>query len=405
MKGKIEDTLLAVVSLILAFSVLFSVSAYAEQSISVDNLSNKSYNENEETKNIAELSLNSVKPEAKWDYVKVKFPFILVPLHSEPVPLIYNTGFLWIGTEVEVLGYHDDFTYVEVRKTRERGYVLGAFLDDETRGEPKISLKSTRVWVGQEIEIKVNNTGADKVKWHVSNPEVASFTKTANGIRLQALKSGVVTVTASNTSLTKSFQIACVNKWEEHEYSRTEKSVEVKKFPFDSSDSIQTLEKGSLVEAIGDMGINSGWIFINTENGIRGFIKLSEFPGIDYIMHQYHYYDFGYELRFGSPRDRIFDYAAVMNRHMLRMFNLKVCPYVNSYTSIADECKIAQFGNIKEETLANACPKNEGHKPTSCLHIDTVFGDLKKQYGEGDRLCPKTGWTGHVLLGNARSAS
>lgn len=349
--------------------------------------------------------VNRVQPEAKWDIVKVRFPFILVPMHSEATYLKNIQSFQWIGTKVKVLKYSEDFTYVEVVKTREKGYILSAFLDDDTKGELEIKPGSGRAWVGNEIEITVKNAGSEDIEWSFSEKDMVTYTETSNGIKLKALEAGVLTVTASTGTRSDSYEIIFINRWEESEISETEKEIEVKEKPSSSSKTVKTLPSGSLMDALGDMGIGSEWIFINTEDNKRGFIKLSDFPGIDYIMHQYHYYDEGFNIRFGSSSEKIYDYAAVLNDAMLRQFNLKVCPYVYPYTSVADECKISMFGAVTADTLAASCPQTGSHYSDSCLNRTNFFESLADEVGKGSFCVSKLSWTGHILLDNARSAS
>lgn len=413
MKQKASETLMSIISLLLAFSILFSISTYAYEYTDIDKANEKEYNGNEVIsiseniydKTVPSIMVNRVQPEAKWDIVKVRFPFILVPMHSEATYLKNIQSFQWIETKVKVLKYSEDFTYVEVVKTREKGYILSAFLDDDTKGELEIKPGSGRAWVGNEIEITVKNAGSEDIEWSFSEKDMVTYTESSNRIKLKALEAGVLTVTASTGTRSDSYEIVFINRWEEGEFSKTEKEIEVKEKPSSSSKTVKTLPSGSLMDALGDMGIGSEWIFINTEDNKRGFIKLSDFPGIDYIMHQYHYYDEGYDIRFGSASERIYYYAAVLNDAMLRQFNLKVCPYVYPYTSVADECKISMFGSVTAETLAASCPQTGDHKSDSCLKRTVFYNDLKGHVGKGSFCVSKLGWTGHILLDNARSAS
>lgn len=105
MKKKTKEFLLSVVSLIMCFSILFSTSASAQKGMIIDKLSSEEYNIVDSS-----VSSNSISPQAKWDIVKVKFPFLLVPIHKNPVYFKDISGWLWIGTKVIVLEYSGDFT-------------------------------------------------------------------------------------------------------------------------------------------------------------------------------------------------------------------------------------------------------------------------------------------------------
>ncbi len=397
---KTKEFLLSVVSLIMCFSILFSTSASAQKGMVIDKLSSEEYNIVDSS-----VSSNSISPQAKWDIVKVKFPFLLVPIHKNPVYFKDILGWLWIGTKVIVLEYSGDFTKVEVLRTGDKGYIFSDFLDDDDKGELEIKTGPGRIWVGNETEITVKNSSSKEVEWSFSSENIVSYKKIPNGIKLKALKAGVVTVTATAGNLKDSYRIVCINRWEEKENSTTNKEIKVKETPLSSSNTVKILPAGSYIEALGDMGIGSGWLFVNTQDNERGFIELSDFPGIDYIMHQYHYYDKGFAVRFDSAGDKIYDYAEVLNDAMMRYFNLKVCPYVYPYTSVADECKISLYGSVAPYNLAVSCPRSGSHNADSCLEREVFFSDLVKKVGKGDYCFTKLGWTGHILLDNARSAS
>lgn len=114
-------------------------------------------------------------------------------------------------------------------------------------------------------------------------------------------------------------------------------------------------------------------------------------------MTEYHYYDQGYNLRFGSASTKIYDYASVLNDVMLDVFNLKVCPYVTSCVSRADDCKIAQYGSVKTSNLASSCPGTGTHQLETCLTTKNLRKELEKEYGNGGGVISKVSWTGHIM--------
>jgi len=82
---------------------------------------------------------------------------------------------------------------------------------------------------------------------------------------------------------------------------------------------------------------------------IGGFIKLSDFPGIDYLMTQYHYYDQGYNLRFGSASNKIYDNASVLNDVMMAYLRLKVC-LTDTIDVFCEEC-CTKIENLLKENF------------------------------------------------------
>lgn len=141
---------------------------------------------------------------------------------------------------------------------------------------------------------------------------------------------------------------------------------------------------------------------------IEGFIKVSDFPGIDYLMTQYHYYDEGYNIRFGSASTKIYDYASVFNDVMMDLFNLKVCPYVESYTSSADTCKILSYGSVKSNNLTKGCPETDNHgvqDESSCTTTISLRNQLLTDKHTGSDVVTKAVWTGHIMDGNPTSNS
>ena len=122
-------------------------------------------------------------------------------------------------------------------------------------------------------------------------------------------------------------------------------------------------------------------------------------------MTVYHYYDQGYNIRFGSASTKIYDYASVLNDVMMDLFGLKVNSYVYSYTSPADRCKILRFDSVKSSNLASACLKTGSHNEKSCLTRDVLRESLSNNMGSGNDLITKAVWTGHIMDEHKRSNS
>ena len=302
------------------------------------------------------------------------------------------------GTEVNILSYSGAYIYVEDVKTGKRGYAFYWFVDDKF----EFNRDYDHVYAGQTNSgrLKLKN-GAD-VEWTVNPSGYISIdpkTKIITGI-----KPGTVTVTAKGGMRNVSCTVTCINPWKEPETSTTENTVTVFKNAESSLGTVGTVPKGTLITAKGDLADGSGWIYVNSGD-IWGFIKLSDFPGIDYLLTEYHYYDQGYNIRFGSAESKIYDYASVLNDVMMVNFKLKVCPYVYPYTSAADKCKIWRYGSVKSNNLTSSCPKNKDHDHDSCLRTIHMRDILLDDKGWGTDVLTKSVWTGHIMDGHAVSNS
>ncbi len=174
--------------------------------------------------------------------------------------------------------------------------------------------------------------------------------------------------------------------------------------PSDFADIRTTIPQGAKITAHGDLADGSDWIYVCYADAY-GFIHLSDFPGIDYLMTEYHYYDKGYEFRFGSPKTKILSYASVLNDVMMTNFNLKVSPYVKLYISAADNCKNLRYGKVTKDNLASSCPKTDGHNSNSCLTRKSIRTRFIDDVGSGNSVVGRCVWTGHILDGHEGSAA
>lgn len=292
---------------------------------------------------------------------------------------------LILGSKIKVLSYSGMYAYVEVAKTHQKGYIFSLLLDDKF----EFNKAYDHVYVNQtnSARLKIKN-GAD-VEWTVSPSgyiSVDSETKIITGI-----KPGIVTITAKGGMSNVSCTITCINPWKEQETATAEKNIDV--FPVYNAgfEKNGIITKGSVITAKGDLADGSGWIYVNSGK-TWGFIKLSDFPGIDYLMTQYHYYDKGYEERFGSAESKIYDYASVLNDVMMANFGLKICSYVEPFTSLADNCKILTYDKVAKNNLSKPCPHNE-----SCLVTTHIRDDMWYYKGKGNQTVTKCVWTGHIM--------
>lgn len=336
------------------------------------------------------------------DQPKVSFLFAFL----RDKPNIFSgeiLDFLTYGTEVNVLGYSGAYIYIEDVKTEKRGYVFYWFIDDKF----KFNREYDHIYVGQTNSgrLKIKN-GAD-VEW-TANPSghisIDPKTKVITGI-----KPGTVTVTAKGGMRNVSCTVTCINPWKEPESSTTENTVTVFKNAESSLGTVGTVPKGTLITAKGDLADGSGWIYVNS-GSLWGFIKLSDFPGIDYLLTEYHYYDKGYKTRFpnvnnNTPPQNIYNYASILNDVMTKLFKLKVCSYVNEYTSLADICKELSYGEVNKNTISKPCPKNKSHNINSCLERGVLWERFKIDVGYGNNTTIKLLWTGHILPNHQVSAA
>lgn len=342
--------------------------------------------------------------DANDDIVKLRSPFFFAFFRESPSFGGEIKYIRWVGHKFKILSYSGKYAYVTDTANNEKGYIYSAFLKKNSSSTTlNIRREYDHIFVGviKTGRIVVDYNGSGTVNWSLSEEGIIYFDK--KDLSFRGLKPGTVKLTARAGIKSDSITITCVNKWAENETARTTQSVIMRKHPGTGYDSNATLPNGTSVIALGDLADGSDWIYVEAESKYWGFIRLSDFPGIDYLMTEYHYYDKGYDLRFGSARTKILSYASVLNDVMMKNFNLKVSPYVESYTSAADNCKILRYGNVTKDNLASSCPKTGSHKGDSCLTRDA----LRKEIGSlsSDGLVANVVWTGHILDGNARSNS
>ena len=411
---KTKNKLISFISILIGVCIIFSTSVYAHTESEFDNPNYNVYTENGYINNILDFLIcifgnnKSVSDGINENY-SIRPPFFLIPFRETPGFLSNIKSFLWIGTKVKVLSYSEDYTYVEVvsnnKNNGEKGYIHYLAISDNRKGELTLSRENDIVYVGQTNKgrLKATYTGNDTLTWSFE-PEGYIARDEKTGV-VTGIKPGIVTVTASAGNFTKSCTVSCITQWEEKETAKAKKDITVRANPGSTYPSKGTITKGATITASGDLTDGSGWIYVEG-NGVYGFIHLSDFPGIDYLMTEYHYYDKGYELRFGSAESKIYEYASVMNDVMMDLFNLKICPYVSSYTSPADQCKIWRYGSVKSNNLASSCPKTGNHNSKSCLTTESLRDTLyNKGKGAGNDLIANTVWTGHIMDGHAMSNS
>lgn len=391
-----------VFSLVLCAVVLLGSVTVAYGSTDVDNSYGEVYTEIG-TENIGGSSSDGITDSDKSaDEPNVSFFFAF--LRDEPN--LFGSKILAtliLGSKIKVLSYSGMYAYVEVAKTHQKGYIFSLLLDDKF----EFNKEYDHVYVNQtnSARLKIKN-GAD-VEWTVSPSGYISVdpeTKIITGI-----KPGTVTITAKGGMSNVSCTITCINPWKEQETATAEKNIDV--FPVYNAgfEKNGIITKGSVITAKGDLADGSGWIYVNS-GGTWGFIKLSDFPGIDYLLTEYHYYDQGYEIRFSNvnnntPAQNIYNYTSVLNDVVMKLFKLKVCSYVNEYTSLADTCKALSYGEVNKNNISKPCPKTQSHNINSCLERGVLWKQFKTDVGYGNNTTIKLLWTGHILPNHQVSAA
>ncbi len=399
-----------VISLVLCAVVLLGSFTTAYGNTEADTNSQIIYNKNTTFADISGSFIESLfsngksQIQSKGAVLEVVPPFIIVPLHTQASLFSSIESWVFVRSNVTVLGYEGFYTKVRVNNTEKEGYIFKFFLSSD---EDFLIKQFENVYVGKSKKILKDYNNPEDFSWSVSQDGIISLNKQTGEIK--GLKPGTVIVTAKHGNSTDKCIVSSINQWKETESSSATKDIVVKSNP-DSSDydnfTKGTIPSGAAIVARGDMADGSGWIYVSDKaEKVWGFIKLSDFSGIEYLFTEYHYYDQGYNIRFGSAENKIYTYASVMNDIMMDLFKLKINPYVYSYTSPADQCKILRYGSVKTNNLASSCPKNGNHKDESCLTSKALRDNLQNTFGAGNEYIAKTAWTGHIMDKNAMSNS
>ncbi len=341
------------------------------------------------------------QPNATGDTVTVNFLFAF--FRSEP-NLSFGTikGIFWHGREVKVLGYSGNFVHVQDSDSKNEGYIHELLLNDKPLNIRQLYVN---VYKGATKDgvVTINYDKSGALEWSVSPTGIVEVTEYSDcSLSIKGLSSGTATLTVKCNGDKDTCDVACIEKWSDTETAKAESNITVMGTPGKTYKPEKIISADATITALGNIPDQPDYVYVSSGN-IWGFIKLSDFPAIKYMMTQYHYYDKGYDLRFSSANSKISDYASVLNDVMMENFGMKVYSYVNLYTSVADECKILSDGKVKTGNISNACSGAGNHKSGTCLTTENVRNDLKRQFGNGGKSISKVAWTGHIMTNNERS--
>lgn len=298
-----------------------------------------------------------------------------------------------------VLGYYGNYYYVSYPKNDGecRGFLNSFFVPSSIASDEIFKQLSTYqivVFPGETSNEILTTNYKGTVKWSVYDDDIASFDKSTGKVTAKSPGTTIITATAGTKTL--SCMVFSLSRWNDPETTITEKEIKVFDVPANNGKTIATLSKGTEIMADGDLENGLGWIHITSDN-ISGFIEVSDFPGIDYLMTEYHYYDEGFDTRYDSAHSKIESYTYILNEIMMDTFNLKVCSYVEPFTSSADRCKIWKYGSVLSDNLYAVCPKTGKHVADSCLLRSNMLSDLATKKGKGTKVIGRCLWTGHIL--------
>lgn len=313
-------------------------------------------------------------------------------------------GFL-VTEKLNVMGVYGSYFYVRFQRngTLHEHFISQHFMPNGIADEEifrQISANEIVVFSGETSSQKITTNYKGHVSWRVSDESVVYFDRSSGTVT--AKRPGTAIISATVGTKTLSCMVFSVGKWMEPETSVSENTVYVRSVPAMTGKITATLPVGTIMTANGDMENGLGWIYI-TSDIAKGFILLSDFPGIDYLMSEYHYYDQGFSVRYESPFSKIKDYTNVLNDVMMDLFGLKVCSYIESYTSPADQCKVWTYGSVTRDNLVASCPRTDQHLPDSCLTYQKLHEILASEKGKGTDWVAKCVWTGHILEKNTTS--
>lgn len=389
-----------IISLIFCFSIINATIA-----IAATDTANFSQNE----LSVQSVSSDSLSTQSKTVGKKYSVMLPIVFIHSKPT-LFSSFGIVLLGQKVTVLSNTKFYSFVETENEK-KGYIFSGLLGEKPFKNKSLTIPSyAHAYVGNTSPTKISAVynGDDEISWSVSDSSILSFDQ-KTGI-ITGLKPGVATITArAGLFISDKCIVSVINRWKENETTSVQNQTTLRSAPGDNYDARITVKKGTSVTAKGDFANSNGWIYVSTlNNSYYGFIKTSDFTSIDYLMTQYHYFDKGFDKRFENAESRIYDYASVLNNVMMDLFKLKVCPYVEPYTSAADNCKNLSYGSVTPNNLTNACPKTNGHgvlKEKSCTTTISLRNQLISDKSNGSNVVTKAVWTGHIMDGHLSSNS
>jgi len=118
-----------------------------------------------------------------------------------------------------------------------------------------------------------------------------------------------------------------------------------------------------------------------------------------------HYYDEGYDIRYSNASGQIITYNTIVANEYRELFNLHIDNNVNPiYESLADTCKIQTYNSVDSSNIWDLECHHEDEVESHLIRAN-VRTQLVSDKGVGTNVLTRVLWTGHIMDGNAISAS
>lgn len=119
-------------------------------------------------------------------------------------------------------------------------------------------------------------------------------------------------------------------------------------------------------------------------------LRITYLPQYTFYMDSY--VDQGYRVRFSNGISKVEDYQSVIESILEDLFDVAVICSTNSYSSLADDCKISTYGSVTFNHLDDSCFHSPNHLTSTALR-----NRLTSVIGSGTQTLTRYIWTGHDL--------
>lgn len=256
---------------------------------------------------------------------------------------------------------------------------------------------------GSTKTMSVSGAKAVGVTFTTSNNAVVSCTKSG---KITGIGEGIATITAttSDGQYYSICKVACLTRINPAAVLNSRWFINLA-FSFPQLSSImRLLLVRKDISVIGEIG---SYYYVEYDGSYFYMLKtlMKQKANGHYQMTINHYYDQGYDMRFGNAKARIEEYCNEFRQIMLELFDLEITSNIESCTSSADSCKIMTYGSVSSTHLADPCPKNGRHNSNSCLTTEALRNSLTLSKGFGSGTVSNMLWTGHIMDNDAPSIS